>query len=185
MDFSVDNWHELCSDMSALDEKFYGRFQCDPQELTKEKIEKNRAIMKGILTDWVLDFAGMYHRLKDFTCSSAGRIEELRTKVMEGQDKVITLQDELLKSKDEQLVSVQSTVKKEIASVQTAVKSELGNWSEAVKRTTTQTITPANLKEAVKTAACEEDRSRNIMIFGKPDAENEDLSQTVACARYS
>jgi len=36
------------------------------------------------------------------------------------------------------------------------------------------------LKEAVKCAVVEEDRSHNLMIFGKQEVDDEDVSNTVA-----
>lgn len=179
MEFSVEKWHELCMAMERFEEEFYGRFSCDPEALTMETIKSSRA-REAILSEWVMKFADMYHRTKVYAVSSASKIEELRGKVTKRQEEVITLQDELLKSKDEQLSAVQRTVRNEMTSVQTAVKAELGSWSEVVKRTTTQAITPTSLIEAVKSAVCEEDKSRNIMIFGKPDVVCENLSQIVA-----
>ena len=41
-------------------------------------------------------------------------------------------------------------------------------------------ITSNKIKEAVKSAVCEEDRSRNVLIFGKEDLEGEDLNSTVS-----
>ena len=67
-----------------------------------------------------------------------------------------------------------------MASVQTAVKTEISSWSKIVKQNSSQPITPAKLKEAVKSAVIEEDSSRNFMIFGKEERANEDLFQTIS-----
>ena len=107
-------------------------------------------------------------------------MEELNSAVIKGQEKVIALQEDLLKSKDEQLVAVQSAVKSEIAGVQSTVKTEISSWSKIVQQKSSQPFTPAKLKEAVKSAVVEEDRSRNIMIFGKEEKENEDLCKTIS-----
>lgn len=183
MEYSLEKWHELCVGMEQFEEEFYSQFICDPEELTSEKLEASMKATRSkdvMLGEWVMKFANMYHRTKAFTQCSSSNIEELRGKVMENQEKVITLQGELLMSKDEQLAAVQTTVKNEMASVQTVVKAEIGSWSEVVQRNTSHRITQASLNEAVKTAVSEEDRSRNIMIFGKEDAGNEDVSQTVS-----
>ena len=179
MEFSVEKWNELCLEMDQLEDDFFSRFSCVPESLTSEKM-KSSTCTKVILGEWVLRFAKMYHRTKVLTVSSASKIEGLNANVIEKQEKVINLQEELLKSRDDQLSAVQTTVRNELASVQTVVKAEIGSWSEVVKRNTSPPITPASLKEAVKSAVSEEDRTRNIMIFGKEDVVNEDLSQTVS-----
>jgi rubrerythrin len=181
MEFSMENWQELCVGMEEFEIEFYAQFTCDTDELTMDKLGSCMKTRSGDvkLSEWVVKLAAMFSRTKAFTQSSARKIEELRGKVMENQEKVITLQDELLRSKDEQIAAVQTTVKNEMASVQTVVKAEIGSWSKVVKRNSSHPITQASLKEAVKSAVSEEDRSRNIMIFGKEDAEDEDLSQTV------
>ena len=71
-------------------------------------------------------------------------------------------------------------MKREIASVQSAVKTEISSWSNIFQQKSSQPFTPAKLKEAVKSAVVEEDRSRNIMIFGKEEKENEDLCKTIS-----
>ena len=77
--------------------------------------------------------------------------------------------DELLKQKDEQLQSVQSTV-----------KTELRSYCEAAKQgVSASSITAAQVKMAVKTAVSEEDRTRNIILFGMAEEQNENLE---ACA---
>ena len=165
--------------MDQSDELMFDKFKCVLHELTKEKIDAAN-LRKPQLVDWVLHFADMYHKTKKFILSEISKIEELNDKVIQNQEKIISLQEQLISSKDEQLASFQTTVRDEMASVQTTVKSELCSWSDVVKQNTFRPITSAKLKEAVKSAVVEEDRSRNVMIFGKPDVENEDLSSKVS-----
>ena len=69
-----------------------------------------------------------------------------------------------------------------MASVQSAVKTEIRSWSEiAGQKTAQQPISTARIKEAVKSAVIEEDKSRNLLIFGKPEVNiNEDVATTVS-----
>ena len=167
--------------MDQFDEMVFKKFKCELHELTKEKIDA-AGLLKAQLADWVWHFADMYCKTKQLSVSEASKLEELNEKLIQSQEKVISLQEQVITSKDEQLASFQTAVRDEMASVQTTVKSELGSWSEVVKRNSVQpiSITSAKLKEAVKSAVSEEDRSRTIMIFGKPDVEKEDLSSTVS-----
>jgi len=116
-------------------------------------------------------------------------LNDLSLAVSEGQEKIIGLQDDLLKCKDDllnckddQLAAVQSTVKSEVAGVQAAVKTELCSWSSIVQKKSSAAspqICPVELKKVIKSVAGEEDRSRNLMIFGKEEKSNEDVFETV------
>ena len=79
---------------------------------------------------------------------------------------------------------VHTAVKEEISSVQSVVQKEIrSSWSNVVAKGESQSITAtsaAKLKEAVKSAVAEEDKSRNFMIFGKEETPDEGISVTVA-----
>ena len=125
----------------------------------------------------------MYCKIKKFNVGEMSKIDELNNKVIDNQDKVIVLQEQLIRSKEEQLATIQTSVREEMASVQSTVKSELQSWSDVVKRNTVQpaaTLTPAKLKDAVRSAVEEEDRSRNFVIFTKNEEVDEDIAQAVA-----
>ena len=107
--------------------------------------------------------------------------EALKSKLIDSQQQVIDLQVDLLASKTDQMQAVQSTVKAEVAGVQTAVKTEIGSWSKFVQQSTANTatyahISPARIKEAVKSAVAEDDRSRNVIIFGKQEEDDETVT---------
>jgi len=149
--------------------------------LTVDKLKSTRS-WDSILGDWIVRFADMYHRSKALTVSAASKIEDLNGQLIQNQQKVIVLQEQVMKSNDEHLVSVQNTVKNEMASIQTAVKTEFSSWSKVVEQNKTHvpTFTPAKLKEAVRSAVVEEDRSRNFVIFNKEEVEEEEVARTVS-----
>jgi hypothetical protein len=181
MEFSVANWCEICVEMEAFETDFFDRFSCEPSQLTVDKLKSTRS-WDSIIGNWIVRFADMYHRSKALTVSAASKIEELNGQLIQNQQKVIVLQEQVMKSNDEQLVSVQSTVRDEMASIQTAVKSEFSSWSKVAERNKTNvpTFTQAKLKEAVRSAVVEEDRSRNFVIFNKEEVEEEDVARTVS-----
>lgn len=180
----MDTWQELCVDMEDFEQSLFSRFSCEPENLTQQKIESSK-IRKELVVDLVVRFAEMYHRTKGFVTSAASTIQELNSGMIKGQEKVITLQEQLLKNDEERLASLQNTVRDEMASVQSAVKTEIRSWSEVAAQNANQstaatcTITPAKLREAVKSAVVEEDRSRNFLIFSKVETANEDTVRTV------
>ena len=180
MDFSIDKWQEICSDLDSMEIEFFGEFNCDFQDLTEDNLHTTRS-KEAAITTWFYRLTEMFGRTKNMTLAAGRKIEELNTSRLKEQEKVITLQEELLKEKDAQIASFQTTVRDEVASVNTAVKSEIrSSWSKVVELGTAKPISTANLKEAVKSAVAEDDKSRNIMIFGKAEAENENVGEVVA-----
>ena len=94
-------------------------------------------------------------------------MEELKSYLIRSQSTVIKLQAELLEIKSNQLESVHSTVK-------TAVQ----NTVQAVS-TTAPVLTEESLKKVVQNAVSEEDRSRNVLIFGLKETDEEKLCDKV------
>ncbi len=100
--------------------------------------------------------------------SAAEKFDELKTEQLAMQKHIIELQNELIKSKDVQLDAVHATV-----------KTEIKTFSAVVQENCRSAVSPAKLKAAVKTAVIEEDRSRNVMIFGLHEINNENISDLV------
>ena len=184
MGSSVADWKEICLDMESFENDFYAKFNSDVGSFSTEKLN-NAPVTRGkdlIFGEWLVKFSYIYNAMKSFTSSAGVHIEELNQSVTKGQRKVIELQEQLICRKDEQLAVLQSTVKAEVAGVQTAVKTEIGSWSKIVQQSTANTanvkISAARIKEAVKSAAAEDDRSSNVIIFGKQEEDNETVPDT-------
>ena len=168
-------WQELSIEMDRMEEEFFNQFKCQPAELTEESFKATRG-MSALCIGWMVTMANMHARTKCFTNAAATRVEELASCVDTAQVKVIALQDDLIKSKEDQLASVRTTVQEEVASVKSAVKTEIRSWSEVAAQNTAQpSFSTARIKKAVKLAVNEEEKSRNMLIFGKPEVMNEDV----------
>ena len=81
---------------------------------------------------------------------AANKIDQLKTEQIENQKEILRTQQ------------------KEINSVQTVVKSELKSWADIARTSSNQNmnVSATRVKEAVKLAVAEEDRSRNFMMYG-------------------
>ena len=105
---------------------------------------------------------------------------ELQNQLMGCQRSVIQLQEQLIESKDLQLQSLKTTVK---SSVEDTMKAEFKSYSAAVEKGQCQSnrnpLMPDTLTAVVKTVVEQEDRSRNLMIFGLLEEENEKLAEKV------
>lgn len=140
-------------------------------------VEKFEKPVKKVLSNLMYN---MYYQLNSVvgeTLNAMKDVEELKSFLIRSQESVIKLQRELLEAKANQLESVQTTVK---SAVQDTVQAEIKSYSQAVlKASPNSTITEENLKKVVQKAVSEEDRSRNVLIFGLKETDEEKLSDKV------
>jgi len=102
----------------------------------------------------------------------------LKTEALEDKEKLIRLQGQLLVQKDKELELFKTSVKK---TVQTTVESGIKSYSAAVQQNSASgTVCNSNiLKKVMKSVAAEEDRSRNLIVFGLKEEEGEQLPALV------
>ena len=109
-------------------------------------------------------------------------VTKLRVDLIESQRSVVKLQEQLIDEKDVQLHSMQQTV---TSSVHESVKQELKSYSKvaATQRETASTqvmsVTPETLKTVVRSVVELEDRSRNVMLFGVAEEDDEKICEKV------
>ena len=102
-------------------------------------------------------------------------VAPLRKELVERQREVISLQSEVIRLKDEVMSADRSTFS-------TTVKKELKCYSAVLSQNCTAAVAPRRLEAALKKATSPEtseiDRSKNLMVFGLPESENEDTAST-------
>ena len=105
----------------------------------------------------------------------------LQSQLIETQQTLISVQKELSDCKSEKLESMKKVVETSVAD---SVKEEFKSYSSVVGNSqpaTAPVISPAEaLKTVVKTVVAEEDRSRNLLVFGLPDDEEEQLEERIS-----
>lgn len=155
---------------------------CD--NIEELNLAKCKAPNKDVIAGWLqgaLQYMSrqieMNRELSEQNQDLSNTASDLRDQVIDTQQSVVKLQEQLIESKNEQLMSLQTTVK---SSVQESVKAEFKSYSSAVQKGQNQQQTHENLKAVVKAVVEEEDRSRNIMMFGLAEEENELLSAKVS-----
>ncbi len=89
-------------------------------------------------------------------------INKLKDEKITDQKTIIDLQSKLIEKKNEELVTVKEVV-----------KSEIKSYSTVVKDTCSKALAPTKMKSAIKRAAVEEDRSKNLIIYGLPEEDKE------------
>jgi len=103
----------------------------------------------------------------------------LQAKLIQNQETLISVQQELSQCKSENLESMKKIVETSVAD---SVKEEIKTYSAVVSNSQTVTapvICPEALKNVVKTVVAEEDRSRNLLVFGLPEEEQEELEARI------
>ena len=145
-------------------------------------VAKCKAPVKDDLASWLRDALMLINRqhavIKDLSSTAVG----LKDEFIDSQRSIVQLQEQLITCKDEQLQLLQNTVTSSVQSVQETVK-ELKTYSSVVTgQAQIQTLSPQILNNVVKKVVEQEDRSKNVMIFGLPEDINdsETLKEKVA-----
>ena len=134
---------------------------------------------KELLAKFLTDAMLLVNRQNKLIGNLRLQSQQLKTEVIGCQGSVINLQKELLAAKDQQLSALQTAV---VTSVEDTVKTELKSYSEAAQslRSAEAPFTQETLKTVVKHVVAEEDRSRNVMVFGLPEDSDEQLCENVS-----
>ena len=146
----------------------------DDDQLTSEKFG---GPTKPVLARWLAEARDIMCRQRDMMETMKQIIELQKTEALGDKETVIRLQSELLERRDEQLKSLQATVE---AAVTSTVQTEIKGYSAAVKKGSGATVySKETLKTVLKSVVAEEDRSRNLVVYGLKEEEGEQLTALV------
>ena len=137
-----------------------------------------KKMKKDEMAEFLWDALGCLDDLVDCTTDFRSATTSVKCQLIESQQTVIKLQSELLATKDEQLNSLKVTVKE---SVEDTMKAGFISYSSVVQNNHAQSraINPEALKTVVQNVVQDEDRSKNVMIFGLPEVPDEELNSTI------
>ena len=130
-------------------------------------------------------FAESYHLVRfqnERMKQLKAELSSTKSQLIENQKWVISLQEQVIDSKEKQLEAVQTAVK---TTVEDSVKEQFKSYSDAVQENVmvcqpdSPSLTPEVLKEVVQAVVQKEDRNRNLMVFGLPEEENDNLTERV------
>ena len=100
--------------------------------------------------------------------SARKTVEQLQEEKICDQRTVIELQEKLISKKDEELGVVSQTVEKELKS-----------YSSVLKQSCTTALSPKNIATAVQKITKEEDRAKEVLVFGVVEESNECVTSKV------
>ena len=104
---------------------------------------------------------------------------ELSAKLIGTQEALIKVQGQIVECKDEQFRGISTAVQ---LSVKDSMKKEISSYSSVLQSpgiVTPQTISASTAQQVVKNVAEEEARAKNVMVFGLPEADSEDLGDRI------
>ena len=145
--------------------------------------------MKSTLVQLLTDSYHMVRFQNEKLKQLKAELSSTKSQLIENQKWVISLQENLIDVKTEQLQSVQDTVRKSVVEtvptiVKTSISDQFKSYSAAVQENVvvcqSEGIAPKTLRTVVKSVVREEDRTRNVIMFGLEETENEDI---VACVK--
>jgi hypothetical protein len=142
------------------------------------------ACKKAMKDTLALLFAESFHYVRFQTekvKQLKAELSSTKSKLIENQQWVISLQEQLIDCKDKQLEGVETVVK---TSVESNLKEQFKSYSEAAAENVMVCSTDGladqkTLKKVVKSVVEEEDRSRNVIIFGLPEEKQEIVCERV------
>lgn len=157
MEFSLSTLHGLEDKIQKLSDSVSEKVKCGNLEKLNRDSIKLKNLTKETLAEIVVNMGSVINDCRTVLRSASVKFEELNHDLLASQKKVIQTQKDYIACQSDKIDSVQQTV-----------KSEIKNYSEAVKKhlPVRSAITPAKLKQVVKSAITDDNRLKNIMIFG-------------------
>ena len=154
MDFSVDLLYNSEKNMKAnLQQLLKDTKTTAVAELNHSTLMK---LNKDALVNYVKNLANLVDENIDLCKLAACEVDQLKSEQIKNQKKIIEAQQE-------QLISVQETV-----------KTEFRSWADVTKTNIQKStdVSVTTVKEAVKKAVAEDDRSKRFMIYGLDEARD-------------
>ena len=140
-------------------------------QLTARSLNHGK-LSKEQLSEWLYTAFYLLDRcclpLMGLAAKQTTQIEQLKNDKIRDQEQIIQLQNKLIEKKDEEIKVVKDTV-----------VSELKSYSSVVQESCSAALAPQKIVSAVKQVSQEVDRSRNIIVFGVDEDQNEKPEQKV------
>ena len=157
--------NRLTGDMVKMANGVHIASQLSPGSLNCRDIKKEQ------LAEWLYTAVYLLDRcslpLMGLAAKQNGQIEKLKDEKITDQDKIIELQNKLIKKKDEEL------------NVVNTVSSELKSYSSVLRESCSAALEPRKIVSAVRKVAEREDRSKNVIVFGVPEEQEENVDNKV------
>ena len=176
----LDDLDDIIGSQANWVEKVKRKLEVEEEDNLTSDVFNSSSITKMTLAHWTGEAREIMTRQVELISNLQETIELMKTEALADKTAVIRLQSSLLASKDAELQSVKSAVQE---TVQTSVREGIQSYSSAVSgniSSTAPVFTPDTLKKAVRTAMVEEDRGKNLLVFGLTEEEEENIEEAVS-----
>ena len=140
-----------------------GAKNLNPGTLNKHSVSKAQMAEFLFTAVYLLD-----HCCLPLMSSATSQLETLQTEKISDQKTIIDLQQDLISKKNE-----------ELGEVTKSVEAGLKTYSSVLQQSCTKALSPSNIAAAVKTVTQEEDRSRELVLFGVSEEAGERVTSVV------
>ena len=166
MDFSVELLHTVEKDMDSEMVKLMKAMNVSSiTEISQKSLEST--LNKKPLSTFLSSMVKLYEKNKNICKLAAVKLDSMK-------DEKIELQRQLIDAKNDQAI---------VTSVQKTVKNEMQkSWADVAKKNIAQskTVTAKTIKEAVRAVNDEEERSKNLIVYGVQEAEEGDWEDVLS-----
>lgn len=107
-------------------------------------------------------------------------ITKFQTWTIKSQNEKLKLQDDVIKCQENQLEEFKTTMKTEVKSWSEVLAKNVPSQVQASVPMSNGSVSPKQIESAVKKVVSEEDRSKNLMVYGVKELENEDVDKLVS-----
>ena len=149
MEFSVSALHELETKVESLSDNISAKLRCRKLQDLSLDLFRHKSVTKELLATIVLEMGTLI-------CDSKMVLRSACEKIDEQKSDLIQTKNELIECKSGKLESVKETVQSEMRSFSDVVKS----------KSVSSDLSSSKIKMAVHSAMRDEDRAKNLIIFG-------------------
>ena len=152
--------------------------KCKDADKTTINAEIFKKMNKDVLCEWLEEVWGICYRAMDTSVLARRTLNSLKGQVISCQSQVmmIELQQRTLDKESNELDAVTVAV---TTTVKESVKSECRGYVEAAKKSCNPVMLPQKLTDVVKQVVKDKDRSRNLIVFGLEEDEEEIISEKI------
>ena len=153
--------------------------ECQRDDITAETLNTTK-VTKAKLSQRLEEAIDLFSKQAKMIRDLQSVVDISKNEVIMSQRDQIKMKDELLDCKNKQLKSFQAEIK---STVHDSVESEIRSFSSVVQSIPGPASVPvdtANIKDAVRHAIVEEDRTKNVFIYGLDEEDGEQICDTVS-----
>ena len=152
---------DMCKELNVTNGRHIQACNLKKKSVTKEKL------VGWLETVWYI-FDSFCVPLLDNAARIVDRIDELREDKIDDQAKIIELQRDLKAKRDNELKAVHETV-----------HNEMKSYSSVVAKSCSAALAPKKIEAAVRKVSDKDDRSKNVIIYGVEETDNEIVKEKV------